>query len=82
MNMLRLPQIWHIIKANLTKVRWFSLNEIYQLIERKAHIDDEDMAPEAPGSNRPKWKRNVRNVLQHRKKTGEIEYAGSAEYKL
>ncbi|MEZ4524982.1 MAG: type II toxin-antitoxin system Phd/YefM family antitoxin [Desulfobacterales bacterium] len=30
----------------------------------------------------PKWKRTVRNVLQYRKKTGEIEWDGDAHYLL
>ena len=29
-----------------------------------------------------RWKRNVRNVLQRRKSTGEVQWDGSASYRL
>ena len=51
-------------------------------MERNSNLDDEDLEPQAPGSDIPKWKRNVRNVLQYRKKTGEIEWDGEAKYRL
>ena len=80
--MLHLPEIWDCIVDNLTKKEWFTLDEIYQLIERNNSLDPEDYEPQSPGSEVPKWKRNVRNVLQYRKKTGEIEWDGSARYRL
>jgi hypothetical protein len=80
--MLRLPEIWDIVRKNLSKEKWTSLEEIYRIIERNSNIDDEDLEPQAPGSDIPKWKRNVRNVLQYRKKTGEIEWDGEAKYRL
>lgn len=80
--MLRLPQIWDIIRKNLSREKWTSLEEIYRIVERTANLDDEDLEPQAPGSDIPKWKRNVRNVLQYRKETGEIEWDSEANYKL
>ena len=80
--MLRLPEIWDVIRKNLSKEKWTSLEEIYRIIERNANLDDEDYEPQAPGSDIPKWKRNVRNVLQYRKKTGDIEWDGDAQYRL
>jgi len=80
--MLRLPEIWDIIRKNLSKEKWTSLEEIYRIVERTANLDNEDWEPQAPRSIIPKWKRNVRNVLQYRKKTGEIEWDGEAKYRL
>jgi hypothetical protein len=80
--MLRLPEIWDIIRKNLSREKWTSLDEIYRTVERNTNLDDEDSEPQKPGSDIPKWKRNVRNVLQYRKKTGEIEWDGKANYKL
>jgi hypothetical protein len=80
--MLHLPEIWDIIRKNLAKEKWTSLEKVYQLVEQKSSLDDEDWKPQAPGSDIPKWKRNVRNVLQYRKKTGEIEWDGEAKYRL
>jgi hypothetical protein len=80
--MLHLPEIWHIIRMNLSLEKWTSLEEIYLIVERNTNLDDEDWEPQAPGSDIPKWKRNVRNVLQYRKKTGEIEWDGEAKYRL
>lgn len=58
------------------------MEEIYRIVEQNSCLDDEDWEPQAPGSDIPKWKRNVRNVLQYRKKTGEIEWDGEAKYRL
>ena len=80
--MLRLPDIWDVIRGKLSKEKWTSLEEIYRIVERNSNLDDEDLEPQAPGSDIPKWKRNVRNVLQYRKKTGEIEWDGEANYRL
>ena len=80
--MIRLPEIWDIIRANLNKDRWVSLDEIYRIVEAQGKLDDDDWEPQAPGSDIPKWERNVRNVLQYRKTTGEIEWDGDARYRL
>lgn len=80
--MLHQPEIWKIIKDNLPNDVWVTLQEIYKIIERNVNLNDDDFEPQAPNSDIPKWKRNVRNVLQYRKQTGEIEWDGDAKYKL
>jgi hypothetical protein len=80
--MLHLPEIWDIIRKNLSKEEWTSLENIYRIVEQNSTLDDEDWESQAPGSDIPKWKRNVRNVLQYRKKTSEIEWDGEAKYRL
>ena len=80
--MTRLPEIWNCIQDNLPKGRWFTLEEIYRLIETNINLDDEDYEWQSPSSDIPKWKRNVRNVLQYRKGTGEIEWDGQGNYRL
>ena len=72
--MTRLPQIWETIQSRMPKGQWVSLDEIYQIIERNCKLDEEDFNPQSPKSNIPKWKRNVRNVLQYRKETKEIKW--------
>ena len=37
-------------------------------MEQYSKLDSEDYEPQQPTSDIPKWKRNVRNVLQYRKK--------------
>lgn len=61
---------------------WYALNSIYSHIEKKLILDGEDYYPQSQNSNIPKWKRNVRNVLQYRKKTGEIFWDGKGKYKF
>jgi hypothetical protein len=79
--MLRLPDIWDVIRQNLSKETWTSLEGIYRIVERNTHLDNDDFGPQAPGSDISTWERNVRNVLQYRKKKGEVEWDGEANYR-
>jgi len=78
--MIRLPDIWEIILTRLPRNQWIPLDEIYQTVQQYGDLDDEDYEPQSPISELPKWKRNVRNVLQYRKRTGEVRWDGDAKY--
>lgn len=80
--MIHLQEIWDILRTKERKSDWVSLEDIYQTIERHGALDEADWEPQAPGSDIPKWKRNVRNVLQYRKKTGDVEWDGNATYRF
>jgi hypothetical protein len=80
--MTRLPKIWDCIRADLPRRCWVPLHEIYDLVQDRVQLDREDQEPQSPSSPIPKWKRNVRNVLQYRKGAGEIEWDGRANYRL
>ena len=80
--MIHHPEIWDIIQTHMPRERWISLGEIYQMVERYGDLDVEDFDPESPTSDIPKWKRNVRNVLQYRRRTGKIRWDGDANYLL
>ena len=80
--MLHQPRIWQIINDKLPNDVWVTLQDIYKIIERNVTLDEEDFKPQSPNSEIPKYKRNVRNVLQYRKTTGQIEWDGDAKYKL
>jgi len=62
--------------------QWVLLEKIYEIVEKHGDLDTEDLEPQSPTSDIPKWKRNVRNVLQYRKRKGEIEWDGKARYLL
>ena len=80
--MTRLPEIWECLKRNMRKDLWTSLETIYEIVQNNLSLEAEDYQPQSPSSDIPKWKRNVRNVLQYRKKTGEIEWDGNAHYRI
>lgn len=80
--MIRLPEIWECLQKTLPRDVWHTLDSIYDHVEHRLKPDEEDYEPQAPNSNIPKWKRNVRNVLQYRKKTGEIDWDGKGQYML
>jgi len=79
--MITLPEIWGILVMRMP-TEWITLQEIYNIVKNNHVLDNEDYDPQAPGSDVPKWKRNVRNVLQYRKKTGEIEWDYDGRYRL
>jgi hypothetical protein len=80
--MTRLPDIWECLKGNMKKGLWTRLETIYEIVQNNLSLEAEDFQPQSPSSDIPKWKRNVRNVLQYRKKTGEIEWDGNAHYRI
>jgi len=80
--MIHLPEIWNIIQTYMPRERWISLDEIYQMVECYGNLDAKDFEPQSLTSDIPKGKRNVRNVLQYRKGTGEIQWDGDARYLL
>ncbi|MGB3746571.1 hypothetical protein ACVCL3_10755 [Rhodanobacter sp. UC4437_H4] len=80
--MTRLPEMWSCIRSGLPRGKWTSLDDIYALVSSSVELDHEDHLPQSPSSDIPKWKRNVRNVLQYRKGTGEIQWVGNARYKV
>ena len=80
--MTHLTEFWDAINTYMPRGKWVPLQVIYILIERNILLDAEDMEPQSPTSNLPKWKRNVRNVLQIRKDTREIQWNGKGYYLL
>jgi hypothetical protein len=80
--MTHLPEIWDCISSKLPRRQWIVFDDIYRLIESNLNLDTEDCEWQSPSSKIPKWKRNVRNVLQYRKGTGEIEWDGYGRYRL
>ncbi len=72
--MTRRPKLWELISGAMSTQAWTSLGEIYVAVERSGVLDREDQLPQGPRSKGPKWKRNVRNVLHHKKGTGTVEW--------
>jgi len=80
--MTTLAEIREIIIKKMTRREWISLDSIYTIVEQNAYLDDEDYEPSAPGNKEPKWRRNVRNVLQILKNTPDMEWKRKANYRL
>ena len=80
--MLHADTIWELFQHDLVTDAWTALDELYALVEGEAPLDEEDLAPAAPGHSDVRWRRNVRNVLQQRRASGEVEYDGTAHYRL
>lgn len=81
--MIRAYKIRQIINEHMPKNNWISLENIYLLVERYGNLDLDDSKSSAPENIEPKWKRNVRNVLQTDKNAGKIAWAKvRAEYMI
>lgn len=80
--MTKHPEIWQCITDEMPRGQWVDLHDIYKLIRLRLPLDQEDFQPQSPSSDIPKWMRNVRNVLQYRKRTREIEWDGAGKYRL
>lgn len=79
---LRSGEIWSIMTTRMRRDRWYDLQTIYGLVSEKAQLTERDLEPDAPGSNSPRWQRNVRNVLQRRKTAGDLDWDGGGRYRL
>ena len=66
--------IWPALGRILDDAKWTTLAEIYARLGRELVLSREHMDA--------RWKRNVRNILQRRKSTGEVQWDGSARYRL
>jgi len=77
-----LPEIWTCLKTKLPRGQWVDLQAIYSIVESHLSLDREDYEPQSPKSDIPKWMRNIRNVLQYRKGTGEVEWDCAGKYRL
>jgi len=80
--MIHLPEIWELLKKYLKREKWYDLKEIYTIVEIHVNLDADDMQGQSSNSKIPKWKRNVRNVLQYRKTIGEIQWNRNSKYML
>lgn len=74
--------LWSAILRVLPRDRWLPLDQLYKRVQAYVGLDDEDFMPSAPGSSEPKWRRNVRNVLQRQKKLGHVEWNRRGSYRL
>ena len=63
------PVMWGIMRNSWNRGKILELQEIYRLVERGINLIKDDSEPSAPNNNEPRWQRNVRNILQYRKKT-------------
>lgn len=78
---MRGDEIWNILDQALPHGEWTRLQRVYELVAERAAFDAADEEPEANGSSQPRWKRNVRNVLQKKKSEGVVEWDGQANYR-
>ncbi len=65
--MTSLPEMRDAIERNMLRGKIYLLVDIYDIVEGACKLDREDFEPQAPKSKVPKWKRNVRNVMQKMK---------------
>ena len=75
-------EMWEIIEEKLPRNQWIPLQEIYEHIERNITLKPDDFLQAAPTTDEPKWKRNVRNVLQRRKTMGDIAWDRDGKYMI
>jgi hypothetical protein len=80
--MTHADELWNALRHSLSGDCWTPLHEIYRLVEIKVSLDHEDFLPAAPGVDEPKWRRNVRNVLQRQKILGGVLWNGRGSYRL
>lgn len=74
--------MWDVIKEYLPKGEKVGINEIYRLVEDNLELQPDDWEPSSQWNTDPRWKRNVRNILQYRKEKSEIIWIGNGVYMM
>lgn len=75
-------QAWDAYAQSAPRGQWLSLSEIYEAVRRNAVISDDDERPMSSANRSPRWKRTVRNTLQRRKASGDVEWDHAGRYRL
>lgn len=70
------------MKTSLPRSEQIDIQRIYDTVEHHVTLDSSDWEPSAEGTTDPRWKRNVRNILQHRKTTSEVIWLGNGVYMI
>lgn len=63
--------LWATVQRHVPKRRWVSTGEILSIIESHSTFDHDDLTLHS--SNLPRWKLNVRRLLQQKKKDGTLK---------
>lgn len=63
--------LWGTLQQHAPKRRWISMTEIFSIIEAHSAFDSDDL--KLLPSNDLRWKRNVRQLLRGKKKTGKVK---------
>ncbi len=74
--------MWELISSKLPRDEWIALPKIYSLVQNNLQLTDDDFLSSAPNTDEPKWMRNVRNVLQRRKTSGDIAWDKNGKYMI
>jgi hypothetical protein len=75
--------LWDTIRRHLSPDGWVALQDLYGAASNGLTFDAGDMRPEVTGSSQQAWKRNIRNVLQSKVRSGEVmRHATSPLYRL
>ncbi len=74
------PLMWKVMLEKVPKGIWLTNQEIYRIIQDNIELKKDDFEPAAIGVTSTRWQRNVRNIFQYRKKTGEMIWSGDGKY--
>lgn len=81
-RVLHADDIWRVIRHSMRPGVWLDITDIHKLVAEHVELDAEDLMPAGPGHSDVRWRRNVRNVLQQRKQSGELEWERPRRYRL
>lgn len=75
-------EMWKVMEATLPRNTVISISDIYDAVENNINLTTDDMVSSSAQSSDPRWKRNVRNILQNRKTTSRIIWLRDGNYFL
>lgn len=72
--------MWKVMEEHLPRNKVMSVDDICNVINLHIKLQPDDFDKAAPNSNDLRWRRNVRNILQARKKTSKILWISHDAY--
>jgi hypothetical protein len=74
--------LWRFIEQAMSNGKDWTVASLSQYVKDTGLLDSEDEGPCAPTDPRPKWTRNLRNVLQSQRRAGRLVRVSRDLYRL
>ena len=75
--------LWSVLINNIPLAQWLDIKTLYKIVEHNfTEFTPDDLHPVTAYNKEYTWHRNLRNALQRKRESNEIQYDGKAKYRI